>query len=84
MLPKARTHAARTVIRPSLWSSEISGCTARFCGNYWKVERRNPDQPRDVHLRPGQKWRTQTGVTVNASYEDWRRELNAFVGGLGS
>src|SRR2546423_363319 len=62
----------------------MSGCTARFVGNYWKVERRVEPDERTRGLRPGQVWRTQTGVPAQGTYEDWRRELAAFVGGLGS
>lgn len=64
----------------------MAGCTAKFAGQYWMVERRNHGQERPVglHLRPGQKYRTQTGVPAHGTYEDWRKALNDFVGGLGS
>jgi hypothetical protein len=63
----------------------MSQCVARWMGNYWDVRRlAGTDQPRDwVPSRPGVKWRPLTGVAANATFEDWREELNRFVGGLG-
>lgn len=62
----------------------MAGCTAKFVGQYWHVERRNGgEKPVGLHLRPGQKYRTQTGVPAHGNYEDWRKALNDFVGGLG-
>lgn len=62
----------------------MTGCVARFAGNYWMVQRRSESGENQLVGIHRKKYRTQTGVPVNGSYEDWRRELNAFVGGLGS
>lgn len=61
------------------------GCQAAFVINYWRVTRRNePGQaPIGVRMRPGQKYRIQTGVSSDASFEEWQKTLLDFVGEQG-
>jgi hypothetical protein len=61
----------------------MTGCVARFVGTYWKVERRVAITPLNAPIGKAIRVRTQTGVRVDAGYEEWRQELNRFVGGLG-
>ncbi len=60
----------------------MCGCQARFVINYWKITRlKEPGQaPVGMRLRPGQKYREQTGVSADAPFSEWQKVLANFTG----
>jgi hypothetical protein len=59
----------------------MNGCQAQWVINYWRITRRvEPGQaPIGVKMRPGEKWRIETGASANAPFSEWQSTLKSFV-----
>jgi hypothetical protein len=77
--------SAGTVVPPISDAAQailiMYGCCASWSINYWRVTRRKePGQPPPgLILRPGQKYRIQTGVSANATFDEWQRVVKNFA-----
>jgi len=60
----------------------MNGCQAQWVINYWRITRRKePGQaPLGVKMRPGQKWRIETGASAEAPFSEWQSVLKSFIG----
>lgn len=66
----------------------MAGCEAVYAGNHWVVRKTKVSEADEkaYALSKGgnrSKLRYQTAVGMGANFEDWRREVNALVGGFG-
>lgn len=57
------------------------GCQAQWVINYWRITRRNePGQaPVGVRVKPGHRYRIETGVGGEGSFEEWQEALRNFA-----
>ena len=63
----------------------MTGCTAQFVINYWRVTRvkETGKLPPGVTLPRGKKYREATGVSANAPFSEWQEVLANFTGEIG-
>jgi hypothetical protein len=59
----------------------MHGLQAQYVINYWRVTRRKEGGqfPVGVHVRPGQKYRMNTGVSKDGSFAEWQSAIKSFV-----